>query len=203
MIAIIDYGSGNVQAIKNIFDSKQIPCILESDPSKCFNIDRYVLAGVGSYDLTMDMLERRGWIDFLNDEVLIKKKPILGICVGMQIMGDFSEEGEKQGLGWISGEVKKLLIPKDERPFLPHMGWNKVNAVKSTTISNLKDISSNFYFLHSYYFVPKNSENTWLETDYHGIFSSGINSENIYGVQFHPEKSHDSGIELLCSFGGK
>ena len=199
MIGIIDYGSGNIQAIQNIYEAKQIPFIISKEPKDLSVADGFILAGVGSFDVTMKLLRSKGWLEFLNQSVLVDKKPVLGICVGMQVMGDYSEEGSEAGLGWIPGSVKKMAVPADIRPSLPHLGWNEVSIKKETEFLSIKN-NSYFYFLHSYYFETSDPHNIWLTSEYHGEFASGINKGNIYGVQFHPEKSHDSGVDLLCSF---
>jgi glutamine amidotransferase len=129
-----------------------------------------------------------------------KHIPVLGICVGMQIMAARSDEGKLNGLGWIDAEVKKIDTSLSEKIYLPHMGWNDVTPFPGNGLFNTIENDARFYFLHSYYFLPKNEKNVIATTDYHGSFASGVQNNNVFGVQFHPEKSHQWGIQLLKNF---
>lgn len=201
MIHIIDYGSGNIQAIANIYNRLNIPYQVTKDLNKLSKAEKLILPGVGDFDETMILLKKSKIKDVLDEVVLVKKKPILGVCVGMQILGKASEEGCEDGFGWIDGTVKKLdstaLLAK---PYLPHMGWNNVELPKFHSLFENVDLKSGFYFLHSYYFSCNNNEDILAFTDYGESFASAINHENIFGVQFHPEKSHENGINLFKNY---
>ena len=201
MITIINYGSGNIRAIGNIYDRLKIPYRIIDKPDGISDTEKIILPGVGAFDETMRMLNRSGFRDFLEEMVLVKKVPVLGICVGMQILANGSEEGLLPGLGWINGFVRKF--DKDSikhKPKLPHLGWNTINIKKDSEL--LKNVESKvgYYFIHSYYFECESKEDTLTTTEYGIEFSSSVNKENIYGVQFHPEKSHQNGINLLKNF---
>ncbi len=194
MINIVNYGLGNVHAFKNIFDKYGIKSRIINNSSEILNSDKIILPGVGSFDWAMSRLESTGLVNTLNELVLIKKVPILGVCVGMQIMGKSSTEGSKPGLGWIDGVVD--LMNNNLR--LPHMGWNTIETTNSMLFSKIED--PNFYFLHSYCYKNLNAEFISAKTYYTESFCCAFEIDNIYGVQFHPEKSHKSGIQLLLNF---
>ena len=201
MIGIINYGSGNVQAIANIYKRTNISYKIIHKPDELNDVNKLILPGVGAFDETMRVLNSSGLKEKLDEEVLINKKPVLGICVGMQILSDGSEEGDLQGLGWIKGYVKKFDILKvREKPFIPHMGWNNVDPKIQHDLFNNVENELGFYFVHSYYFEVLNDNNILATTDYGDKFTSAVINENIYGVQFHPEKSHSNGIQLLSNF---
>jgi glutamine amidotransferase len=201
MIGIINYGSGNVQAIANIYNRTNFKYKIIQDPEQLKNVDKLILPGVGDFDETIKVLDSSGLRNALNEEVLIKKKPVLGICVGMQILSNDSEEGTQKGLGWISGNVKKFDILKiKDKPFIPHMGWNNVVPQIKHDLFDKIDIELGFYFVHSYFFQPLSSNNILGTTFYGEEFTSAVFNDNIFGVQFHPEKSHSNGIQLLSNF---
>lgn len=201
MISILDYGSGNINAIRNIYDRLNIPCEYISSAEEIEKADRIILPGVGAFDETISTLRAKGIVNVLNRRVEKADLPILGICVGMQMLGNSSEEGTLSGLGWIPGEVKKFdktLI--QGKPKLPHLGWNSISVVKDCPLFKGIDEEIGFYFVHSYYFTCKDTQNVLTTTDYGITFHSAIAKRNVYGVQFHPEKSHDNGIQLLRNF---
>lgn len=201
MIAIINYGSGNIQAIGNIYNRLNIPFIIASGPEDLKQASKIILPGVGSFDQAMNELEKSGMRHILDEQVLNEKKKVLGICVGMQLLANKSEEGILKGLGWIDGEVKKFEHANfKQATHIPHMGWNNVEPVKANPLFENVDLSSGYYFLHSYYFSCVKKEDILSITNYGGQFASAVNSENIYGTQFHPEKSHHAGIQLLKNF---
>lgn len=201
MIGIINYGSGNIQAIANIYNRNNTPFEIINEPGQVKKVDNLILPGVGAYDAAMKVLNSSGLRDALDEAVLVQRKPILGICVGMQILGEGSDEGECAGLGWIRGRVRKFDSTKlVEKPFIPHMGWNNVIPALDHRLFESVDENVGFYFVHSYYFEPNSDKNILGSTDYGDNFASAIFSENIMGVQFHPEKSHSNGIQLLSNF---
>ena len=201
MIGIINYGSGNVQSIANIYNRTNFPFKIIDKPEQLKSVDKLILPGVGDFDETIKVLDSSGLRDALNEQVLINKKPVLGICVGMQILCNDSEEGNQKGLGWIEGNVKKIdILNIKEKPFIPHMGWNNVAPKISHHLFKDIDIELGFYFVHSYYFNTLNSDNILGTTFYVAEFTSAVFNENIFGVQFHPEKSHSNGIQLLSNF---
>jgi len=201
MITIIDYGLGNVRAFENVYRRLGIKTTLAHTAEDLKDATSIILPGVGAFDHAMTLLQKSGMNEKLNDLALEKKIPVLGICVGMQILAKSSDEGNLPGLGWINGVVKKFdtkLVKHKTR--LPHMGWNTIIQTKSDKIfENIND-NARFYFLHSYYFHCFNRDNEIAETEYGLSFSSAVYSENIYGVQFHPEKSHQNGIQILNNF---
>jgi len=201
MIAIVNYGLGNVLAIANIYKRLGIAAEIVDSPDALKNADRIILPGVGAFDWAMTRLNESGMRDQLEELVIGKRRPVLGICVGMQMMAGRSEEGELPGFHWIDGEVRRF----DEGSFtaktcLPHMGWNDVAPKQNDSLFRGLDQQARFYFLHSYYFSPQRNADVLAETDYNGQFASSVQSENLFGVQFHPEKSHHWGIRLLQNF---
>lgn len=201
MIAIVDYGLGNIQAFANIYKSLNFEILVAHTADELNVADKIILPGVGAFDWAMKKLNESGMRECLDDLVKVKKKPVLGICVGMQIIAEKSEEGVLQGLGWIDAEVKKFEVSSsDKKTQLPQMGWNDVNPKNSDCLFKNLEIGSKFYFLHSYYFLPKNESDILATTDYNGLYTSCVRHENIFGVQFHPEKSHQWGIQLLKNF---
>ncbi len=201
MITIIDYGSGNISAIGNIYERLNIDYKIAKSPSEIIGAHKLFLPGVGAFDETMILLENSGFRKALDIEVLINKVPIIGICVGMQVLGCSSEEGKLPGLGYIKGHVKRLdenlIINK---PSLPHMGWNNISLKRQSPLFEDIDTEIGFYFLHSFYFECDNHSDVLATTEYGQSFASAINHENVYGIQFHPEKSHNNGVSLLKNF---
>jgi imidazole glycerol-phosphate synthase subunit HisH len=201
MIGIINYGSGNIYAIANLHKRLDIPYLVTNDPTELRKADKLILPGVGAFDETMQMLNRSGLKDLLDELVLEKKTPIIGVCVGMQIMANRSDEGNLPGFGWIKGEVKKIdKTLLSQKPHLPHMGWNEINPKKSTPLLQDINLKRGCYFLHSYYFSCENDADSLATTHYGKDFSCVVNHENVYGVQFHPEKSHSNGIQVFKNF---
>ena len=200
MVTLINYGLGNIQAFANTYRLGNIPYKIANTVDDLKEVDRLILPGVGSFDWAMDKLNCSGMRDRIDELVLVEKKKVLGVCVGMQIMASRSEEGELPGLGWIKGRVRQLTtLHSGENFFLPHMGWNSVKAaVENSLLQGIDD--SNFYFLHSYFFQTEDSSNILATSEYHVTFPSAVFNENIFGVQFHPEKSHHWGKELLIKF---
>lgn len=201
MITIVDYGLGNIKAFLNVYSRLNIPATVASTADDLRLATRLILPGVGAFDHAMEKLEGSGMRETLDELVGEKNVPVLGICVGMQILGTSSEEGRLPGLSWIDGRVKRLEeseILNCSR--LPHMGWNDVHPVQGSSLFDGLGSASRFYFLHSYYLLCTNDDDVLARTNYAGSFCCAVRSRNIYGVQFHPEKSHHNGMRLLKNF---
>jgi glutamine amidotransferase len=201
MIKIVNYGSGNIQAILNIYKRLNIECQVANTPDELLNAKKIILPGVGAFDETMRELLKSGFKESLDQMVLKQHTPIIGVCVGMQILGNKSEEGTLSGLGYIDGEAKKFDTKTfTQKPFLPHLGWNSISIQKNHQIFNSIDFERGFYFLHTYYFECNSEANVLAKTNYGIEFSSAVINANIFGIQFHPEKSHSNGEQLFKNF---
>ncbi len=201
MITIIDYGSGNISAIANIYKRLNIHYKIATAPDELRGANKLFLPGVGAFDETMLLLINKGFKEVMDEEVLKNKVPIFGICVGMQVLANSSDEGELPGLGYINGKVRKFnesLIKG--KPKLPQMGWNTIKEKNKISLLNGIDLEIGFYFLHSYYFDCVNVSDVIATTHYGQEFASVVCNSNVYGVQFHPEKSHSNGVNLLKNF---
>lgn len=207
MIGIIDYGVGNISAFSNIYNRLNKPFVIVKTKNDLSNIKKLILPGVGSFDYTVKKFNQSGLRDSIDQLVLEEKIPILGICVGMQLMSESSEEGKLPGLGWVKGKVKSLVKGKQDsndsrnNDPLPHMGWNELKINSKHRLLNGLNENRRFYFLHSYYFECHDPKNEIASTSYGLSFSSVIQSQNIFGIQCHPEKSHHNGVQLLKNFG--
>ncbi len=201
MIAIIDYGLGNIRAFKNVYERLNIKINIVKSAFDLKEASKIILPGVGSFDYAMNLLNKSGLREELDIQVIENKIPVIGICLGMQIMAKHSDEGNSKGLGWIDGEVK-LFDPNTikYKTNYPHMGWNQIRPVKNNKIFKGLNNDSRFYFLHSYYFICHNEVDILSTTNYGIKYTSSLNSNNIYGIQFHPEKSHSNGIQILKNF---
>ena len=200
MIAIVDYGLGNIQAFADIYKKLNIPAFIARTSGELDGAERIILPGVGAFDWAMMLLDRSGMRPSLDRLVKEKRRPVLGVCVGMQMMARRSEEGERDGLGWVDADVRRFDDTRFvHRTHLPHMGWNDVRPVPDTPLFAGIE-RPRYYFLHSYYFAPADPADALATTDYGGTFTSAIQSGNVYGTQFHPEKSHDWGVALLRNF---
>lgn len=200
MIIIIDYQMGNIGSILNMLKKIGAPGMISSDPDVILKADKLILPGVGAFDQGMANLERLGLINVLNEKVKNSGTPILGICLGMQLMTKSSEEGKSAGLGWIDAKTVRFYHDPSLRLKVPHMGWNSIIPKKESVL--LADMYSDprFYFVHSYHVVCNNQNDVLATTHYGYDFTSAFQHNNIIGVQFHPEKSHKYGMRLLKSF---
>ena len=201
MITIINYGLGNVQAFANLYRRLNIPALIATRAQHLEGASKLILPGVGAFDHAMELLDGSGMRETVDDLVLKQQVPVLGVCVGMQILAGSSEEGKLSGLGWIDGRVRRFDETKLQRPpRLPHMGWNDVVPKGGAKLFSGLEQDSRFYFLHSYYFDCASKDNVLATAEYGIAFGCAVRSNNIYGVQFHPEKSHDYGVRLLKNF---
>jgi glutamine amidotransferase len=201
MIKIVDYGLGNVLAFLNVYKRMNIPAGLAKTADDLKGASRVILPGVGAFDHAMELLQQSGMRETLDEMVLSRGVPVLGICVGMQILATTSEEGQLSGLSWIKGSVRKLKGTDEHKQLhLPHMGWNDVEPIKSSPLFAGLETDARFYFLHSYHFHCESRESILAETDYGSRFVCAVHSRNVFGVQFHPEKSHQYGNRLLENF---
>ncbi len=195
-VCILDYGSGNVGSVYNLVNYLGFDCKITNNSNYINDCSHIILPGVGSYFKSMEKIKKNISIENLEQQIFKKKKFFLGICVGMQVLSTDGHEFETcNGLNWINGSVKKINNDK-----LPHIGWNNINIKKNSKLfQNLSD-KEDFYFLHSYYLLPANKSNIIAETNYAHDFCSAIEKENIFGVQFHPEKSQRAGQILVENF---
>lgn len=201
MITIVNYGLGNIQAFVNVYKRLHIPVVIATTEKDICDASKLLLPGVGAFDHAMQRLNDSGMRTVLDDAVLNKKVPVLGICVGMQMLAESSDEGKLPGLGWISGRVRSFnSIPQLTDLPLPHMGWNDVKPIANCSLFKGLEADARFYFLHSYFFECQNKMHSIASAVYGLDFSCAIASENIYGVQCHPEKSHHFGVTLLKNF---
>lgn len=199
MIAIIDYGLGNLGSIANMLKVIGEKSIITSDADKIQNADRIILPGVGSFDAGMEQLESRGLIHVIQEEAR-KGKPIMGICLGMQLLGRKSEEGVKQGLGLIPFDNIRFKFTTESKLKIPHMGWDIVDFKQDKPLLENIEGTQRYYFVHSYHAICDDMNNVMMTCEYGYEFAAAICNGNIYGVQFHPEKSHDFGMRLLENF---
>lgn len=199
MIKIINYGLGNLMAFMNAYRHLGIPAELADTADKLTGASKIILPGVGAFDHAMALLNASGMRASLDHLVLEKKVPVLGICVGMQILASESDEGTGKGLGWVPGRVVGFRSLQRNDLMLPHMGWNDVEPKSAQGL--FADLAgSRFYFLHSFYYQCENDENALATSRYGVDFACSVRAGNVYGVQFHPEKSHHNGVTLLKNF---
>jgi len=198
MITIVDYGMGNLGSIMNMFKYIGVPAVATNDQDKISGAEKLLLPGVGAFDAAMLRINDSGLCPLLDRKVLEERTPVLGICLGMQLLTRSSEEGKMPGLGWISAVTKRF--PATPGLKVPHMGWNVVAPTRESPLTRGLPEEARFYFVHSYYVQVDNEEDSILKTT-HGIaFDAAIQHGNIYGAQFHPEKSHKFGMQLLENF---
>ena len=201
-IHIVDYGMGNIFSVQKKLLQENITVTVSSEPQDIFEADKIILLGVGHFNKAMNNLIDLNLIEPLNEFALIKRKPVLGICLGMQLMAMSSEEGigSNHGLGWVDASVKKFQTDDFKKFKIPHMGWNTINSLKKSALMKNISFEDEFYFVHSFFMEPNDPNLVLNETIYIEKFCSGIEKENIFGVQYHPEKSPDAGRTLLKNF---
>ena len=198
MITVVDYGMGNLGSITNMLNRIKVPVNVTSNVSEIENASKLLLPGVGKFDAAMNKINDSGLRDVLDKKVLNDKIPVLGICLGMQLLTCSSEEGSVPGLGWIKASTKKFPVFDDLK--VPHMGWNVVDVSNESLLTQSLPKDSRFYFVHSYCVHVHDSNNSILKTKYGIEFDSAISHGNVFGTQFHPEKSHKFGMQLLRNF---
>ena len=199
MITIIDYGMGNLGSVFNMFKKNGVASKITSDLEEIKSATKLLLPGVGSFDKAMQRINTSGIKDVLDNKVITEKTPILGICLGMQLLTNSSEEGVEKGLGYVNASTKRFTF-QDNKMKTPHMGWNLVHKSNKSKLTEGLIQESRFYFVHSYYVEVEQPKNSILKTNYGLEFDSAIQNKNIYGAQFHPEKSHKFGMKLLQNF---
>jgi glutamine amidotransferase len=203
-VTIVDYNSGNISSVINSFNEvakDKVNIKVTSDLEKIKSSDKVVLPGQGSFKSCIEALNSiKGLVDTLNEFAINSKKPLLGICVGLQMFADIGyEEIETKGLGWISGKVSKINN-QDGKYKLPHIGWNQINILKDSKIFKNIENNSHMYFVHSYEFVPEDKNVISATTDYSSNIVCSVEKENIFGTQFHPEKSDIIGLKIIQNF---
>lgn len=201
MIGIIDYGLGNLASIRNMLKRLEIESVISSEANVLAKADKLILPGVGAFDSGMSNLKKSGLIDPLNEMVLQEKKPILGICLGVQLLTEGSDEGELPGLGWIKGRTiafdQSRLSPTER---VPNMGWRYIDISRTSSLSENLVPDSRFYFVHSYHLDCEDQQDVIFTVTHGYSFAVGVERDNVAGVQFHPEKSHKYGMALLKSW---
>jgi glutamine amidotransferase len=203
MITILDYGLGNVRAFANLYKRLNIEVEYASTTSQLSKASKIILPGVGAFDHAMETLDKSGLRECLDELVLSQSVPVIGICVGMQMMAEGSEEGVREGLAWIKGTVKHFDhsdMPVSREYPLPKMGWNNITPVKDSKLLTNLDEFKRFYFLHSYYVQCENHADVIATANYGFDYDCIVNHKNVYGIQCHPEKSHHNGMALLKNF---
>lgn len=198
MITIIDYGLGNLVSVKNMLKKLGADSVITDKISEIEKAEKMILPGVGAFDNGMQLIKQKGLLDILNKKATQEKIPVLGICLGMQLLTKGSEEGVEKGLGWVDAQTVKFSF-SDRDLKIPHMGWSYINVKKENKLIRKED-KHRFYFVHSYYVKCNNENEIIASCDYGTEFTCMLNHENIYGAQFHPEKSLKFGMELLNNF---
>lgn len=197
---IVDYGMGNLHSVKKKLHRIGVKAEISNNPEIIKKASKLFLPGVGHFSKAIQNLKELGLYDILNEAVLVKRIPILGICLGLQLMAKHSEEGDEYGFGWFDADVVHFNIQDKLIHKVPHMGWNNVNTTKQSALFDGIPESQEFYFVHSYHIRSNNEEDVLATTDYEYNFVSALEKDNIFGVQFHPEKSHDVGEKMLANF---
>ena len=202
LVSVIDYGVANIGSLMNMHRKCGIPAERVSTPEEVRSAGKLVLPGVGSFDNGMSHLMERGLVDALRSAVLTRGTPILGICLGMQLLGRASEEGKREGLSLVDAECERFQLPENSGLKVPHRGWGRPNLKRPGVLLDKVGPKTRFYFSHSYHMVCGDESNVVASAAYGVEFTAMIQAENVMGVQFHPEKSHRYGMELLRRFAG-
>ena len=201
MITIIDYKAGNIASIQNMLKKVGVPSVISDKADEIRVAEKLILPGVGHFDHGMEKLQASGLIGVLNQRVLQDKVPILGICLGLQLFTRGSEEGNTPGLGWFAADTVRFNLDKgNEHLKIPHMGWSDVKIQQEAPLFQSMPPEPRYYFVHAYHIKEDNKADVMVEADYGYTFTAGLQKDNIFGVQFHPEKSHKFGMQLLTNF---
>ena|ERR1700676_427399 len=200
MITIVNYGVGNLASIKNMLKKTGFESELATDVETINKASKIILPGIGAFDHCMSEFNKSGLRDAVTKKIMEEKTPVLGICVGLQMLMESSEEGTEPGLGWIAGKTVKFKKDKLGDLKIPHMGWTNVQITKNTHLTENLGDQPRFYFVHSYYVLPEDKSDEMLTAFYGYEFTAAVNRDNIYGAQFHPEKSHRYGMRILENF---
>lgn len=200
MIAIVDYGMGNLGSVQNMLRKLGAESVRTSDPAEIAQASRLVLAGIGGFDGAMERLEGAGLVQVLNEQVIERRVPILGVCLGMQVMAQSSTEGTRRGLGWLEAEVLRFEFPEEWRLPVPHMGWEVVVPTRPSPLFDPAGPAPRFYFSHAFHLVCRDPADVAATTTYGYEFAAAIHRGNILGTQFHPEKSHIFGLDVYRRF---
>ena len=199
-VVIVDYGTGNLNSVKRMLDRIGANSMSSSKPEDVRGAEKIILPGVGHFETAMTNLKKLGLLDALNEAVLARETLVLGICLGMEVMAKRSEEGSTPGLGWLDAQAIRFEISDTARFKVPHMGWNQISIRKDSVLMKDVDELSEFYFAQSYHLKMRDASDVLNETEYGIAFPSAIEKNNIFGVQYHPEKSHDIGARILKNF---
>lgn len=200
MIAIIDHGMGNLGSVANMLRKIGVDGVRSADPDVLHNADKLILAGIGAFDGARGRLTDLGLVEVLNDLVLDRRKLVLGVCLGMQLMARSSEEGAEPGLGWLDADVRRFAFPANSGLRVPHMGWEQIAPTRSSPLLSPTDADSRFYFSHAYHLVCHDATDIAATSMYGYEFAAAVHRGNILGTQFHPEKSHAFGMEIYRRF---
>lgn len=200
MITIVDYGMGNLGSVKNMFKRIGVACEVTGDLERIQKAQKILLPGVGAFDTAMSRINSSGMLPILNHKAMVEKVPVLGICLGMQLLTSGSDEGILKGLGWIAAKTLSFKEKISDELKIPHMGWNVVNISASNEMTRAFEGETRFYFVHSYFVKVDDARNSMMTTNYGLPFDSAIHQDNIFGAQFHPEKSHKFGMQLFRNF---
>jgi imidazole glycerol-phosphate synthase subunit HisH len=200
VITIVNYGLGNLGSICNMLRKIGVKSVISSDVGEIAKAQKIILPGVGHFDRAMEQINRCGLKEILDVKAIGEKVPILGICLGMQLLTKSSEEGQLPGLGWIPAKTVRFCVSRESNLKIPHMGWNLVSRATPSPLTEGFESEQRFYFVHSYHVRVEDEKHSILKTEHGYSFDSAIQNENVFGVQFHPEKSHRFGMKLLDNF---
>lgn len=199
-VGIIDYGMGNLGSVSKTLKRIGVHSIQSSKPKELRNCARLILPGVGHFAKAVENLKKSRLWEYLHEDVIENKKPVLGICLGMQLMASHSEEGGSEGLAWLDANVVRFNVPDTLRYKVPHTGWNHITIDKETNLFSGVDLEQGFYFVHAYHMICNDKTDILNTTTYGYPFTSAVQRGNVFGVQYHPEKSHSAGKKLIKNF---
>lgn len=199
-LLILDYNAGNLRSVVKKVERIGATCVVSGEPAEVAKADKIIMPGVGHFGNAVAYLKETGLFDALNETVQIRKTPILGICLGMQLMAEYSEEGQAHGFAWVKGKIQKFQVSDPVSFKVPHMGWNTVQFNKESILNKGLEQDPSFYFVHAYHLSEADPADILHETVYDYSFVSAVEKAHIFGVQYHPEKSHETGERLMRNF---